>query len=116
MQVKENRGCGVFVVAVMVAVVCGVVLAGCVPLDPARLAFGCEVVNETLKTHTVPLQDAHLQYGRIDPDPVRTGAPGRHDAGKDIGADQGEPVEHTSNAPCDCPDPSLVCAKSGYFP
>jgi hypothetical protein len=105
---RSTESVGVVVVLVAALFLVVVVLGGCVPLDPARLAFGCEVVNETVKTHSVPLQDAHLRYGTIDTGTVRTGPTGGHDAGIIYRPDTAVPVEHTSDAPCASEDSPLV--------
>ena len=120
----DTREEGALVRAVKYAVAVGVLafilvvgVAACVPLDPARLAFGCEVVhqNETFQTHSVPLQDAQLSNGRTNPSSMSPGAPRRYDPVPDTGGNSPEPVKHARDASNDCADPPLVCTEPDYL-
>ena len=107
-----RRGLEVAGVLVVVVVVMSVV--GCAPLDPVRLDFGCNLEvdpqHETIKTHSVPLQDAHLQNGRTNTGAVFAGASGRHDSVSNPSCHKDEPAQYAGNAPDSRPDTSLVCA------
>lgn len=100
------------VVAVFVLVVVGGLAAGCVPRDPVKLAFGCEVkVSEKSKTQSESLQNGDGRDGRADSDSVLPGVARGHGPAFNVGFGAGEPAKYAGDAPGAGAYPPLVCAE-----
>lgn len=98
--------------AVLIAAVVGL-LAGCGALDQARLDSVFKEINycETIQAQLKSLQIADGEYGRDDTLWSSRSTARRLVQPSSLSDDQSVALSGASDAPCNCPDTSLLCPK-----